>query len=102
MISFLLDHGAEIDLMMGTGKSEDEGHSCHLFAWGRKNALHWAVEKGAKDLVELLLDRGADPSIKTWSLKTQMKWIYVKELAEICGHQDVKEVLEKHGGKELG
>jgi hypothetical protein len=100
MISFLLDHGAHIDLMTGTGKNEEE-HCCHLFAWGRKNALHWAVEKGAKDLVELLLKKGADTTIKMLSMKTQMKWTHIEELAEICGHEDIVEVLKSHSIKQV-
>ncbi|KAF1957042.1 ankyrin [Byssothecium circinans] len=94
IIHFLLDNGAPIDMVAGCGKYEDqEMHFRDLYAWGRRTALHWAIEHGQVDLVKVLLDRGADVGRKTWSLTTNMKWISVEELAEICGHDDVREVL---------
>lgn len=97
VIKYLLDQGADVNAMIGSAKkrkeSECEEHGCEILAWRRKNALHWAVEMGMCDLVQLLLERGADTSIKTWSLTTGMRWVGVGELAEICGKEDVVEVL---------
>jgi hypothetical protein len=102
VIKYLLDQGADVDLMMGSTKKrkkserdrdECDEYGCEMLAWRRKNALHWAVERGMCDLVQLLLERGADTSIKTWSLLTGMRWLGVEELAEKCGKEDVVEVL---------
>jgi ankyrin repeat protein len=108
VIRYLLDQGADIDVMMGSAKrkkgserdsDECQEHECDMLAWGRKNALHWAVERGMCDLVQLLLERGADTSIKTWSLTTGMRWLGVRELAEICKKEDVVEMLSLFMGK---
>ena len=94
IIHYLLDNGAPIDMVAGCGKYEDqEAPFIDLLAYGRKTALHWAVEHGQVDVVEALLDRGADARRKTWSLATKMKWVSIEELAMICGQHAVTEAL---------
>ncbi|KAF2681285.1 hypothetical protein K458DRAFT_392078 [Lentithecium fluviatile CBS 122367] len=79
VISYLLDHGAGIDLLTERGVTTRETHTVVVF-------LH---------LVELLLERDADGEIKTWSLTTKMKGVGVEELAEICGREEVGEILRR-------
>jgi len=94
IMQYLLDHGAPVDMVAGCGKYEDrDANLIDLWAYGRKTALHWAVEHGQVDVVKFLLDRGADTERKTWSLTTKSKWASVEELAEMCGQDAVKEVL---------
>ena len=54
--------------------------------------LHWAAFKGHKDVVHLLLDRGADPNIADHFGRTPLS----KALGK--GHLDIANILEKNGG----
>jgi ankyrin repeat protein len=56
-----------------------------------KNRLHYASEKGKKDVCKLLLDCGADVNAKDNSGRTSL------HRAAASGHKDVCELLIKHG-----
>ena len=106
VIQHLLDHGAGIDMVSGTNIDWNHDLSGDLQVWSRMNALHRSVQYGKKDLVEFLLDRGADPEIEAWGLITGYTYINVENLARMCGHDDIVEVLMHFRGnraqKDLG
>ncbi|PVH96457.1 ankyrin [Periconia macrospinosa] len=100
IIKFLLDNGAPIDMVAGCGKYENQAkYLVQLWAMGRKTALHWAVEHGMVDLVEFLVQRGADVGKETWSLRTGSRWVSVEELAVMCDYEDIREVLVRGKGE---
>jgi ankyrin repeat protein len=92
----LLDHGAGIDILRGANIDWNGDFSGDQQVWGRMNALHQSVQSGKKDLVEFLLDRGADIDLKAWGLDTRYKDTSVEDLARICGQEDVWKKLENH------
>ncbi|MHC4096327.1 MAG: ankyrin repeat domain-containing protein [Planctomycetota bacterium] len=57
-------------------------------------ALHWAAIQGNKDVVELLIARGADLNLKNNRDKTPLT------LAKEKKHKDIVKFLRKHGAKE--
>lgn len=70
VINYILDYGLDIDAAQGDGKT----------------ALMVAAASGRKDIVELLLNRGANPRIIASGFKAE-------DLARINGHKDVVEIL---------
>lgn len=62
-------------------------------AWSIRNSLFEAAKRGHKDVVEVLLDHGADPnpSAKRYGEETPL------HLTAKYGHQDVSEVLIRRG-----
>lgn len=93
---FLLDHGLPIDAYFAEGTAEENNPcSCELAFVGRQNALHLAIGFGKTGLVKLLVERGADKSLPTWSaMKTKGKTVSPVELARMCGHEDIVALLE--------
>ena len=55
-------------------------------------ALHYAALEGHKDIVELLIDKGADVNAKN-SGKTSLDWAIINDETEIA------DLLRNHGGK---
>ena len=80
VVEFLLNHGAKINEL------PDNDH-----IYGGGNALHTAAGRGTEDVVALLIDRGADPSLKNSLGKTAL------ELAEGNGHSSVASLLRRAG-----
>lgn len=82
--SFLLEHGARLDSIplgfdyAGTG-------------------LHYAAHRGQREMVELLLKRGADPTVKDKKVHaTPASW------AEHGKHPELKELLEREERRWMG
>lgn len=93
VVRFLLDHGSPIDAYYAEDTIEAE-NSCVGMFLGRQNALHFAIGGGKKDLVRLLVERGADRNLPTWSLmKTKGSTVSPIELARMCGHEDIVSLL---------
>lgn len=101
VIRLLLDHGAPIDAYYGehirdSGKSTFGTTSVTLMVWGKQNALHLAISDGMRELVKLLISRGADKSLPGWSVMRPMngQTLSPVEIARACGHNDIVELLE--------
>lgn len=93
VVRFLLDHGAPIDAYFTEETIEAENSCLHTFL-GRQNALHFAIGCGKRDLVRLLVERGADRNLPTWSImKTGGRTVSPVELARMCGHEDIVSLL---------
>lgn len=73
-VRYLLDKGAQIN-----GRNEKDGTT----------ALMWAANNGRKRIVELLIERGADPS-----LTAKDGWT-AGEAARMAGHVDIADRLER-------
>ena len=85
--------GSPIDAYYGEGTTEAEG-SCTDMVVGRQNALHFAIGQGMRDLVKLLVERGADRNLLAWSAtKTKGRTVSPIELARMCGHEDIVDLL---------
>jgi ankyrin repeat protein len=63
----------------------------HFWGW---TPLHSAAEEGHKDLVELLITKGANVNAKDEDGVTPLQY------AKIEGHTGIVELLRKHGAKE--
>lgn len=57
-------------------------------------ALHYATKENKKDIVELLITAGADPSIKNQDGETAL------DVAKKTGNKDIIEILESHSGNQ--
>lgn len=95
-MQYLLDHGAGIDIPRGANIDWSYDFSGDEQLWSKMNALHLAAQYGEKELVEFLLQRGADVNIKACCLDTKFNDISVEDLVRICGHDDIIEMLEYH------
>jgi ankyrin repeat protein len=67
VIEYLLDHGADINAYYAQNQDQLNGSNIIM---GRQTALHLAIGKGDRDLVEMLIKRGADSSKRMWSYST--------------------------------
>ncbi|KAI1263452.1 ankyrin repeat-containing domain protein [Xylariaceae sp. FL1019] len=76
---YLLDQGYPIDAFFQT--HTHCGHNCEAVWYGSQNALHFAIWSGREDMVRLLLERGADRTLLTRSVKTELKTLSPLELA---------------------
>ncbi|KAI9700582.1 MAG: hypothetical protein M1820_006736 [Bogoriella megaspora] len=99
IIDYLLEQGAPIDAYWMchslTWKSNENG----MFLWdGEQNALHLAITRGKKELVQFLLKRGADVRLEGYTLETEYKRKKPVELAEIYGFGDIAALLREHNG----
>jgi ankyrin repeat protein len=56
--------------------------------------LYFAVLRGHKDVAELLIAKGADVNVKNNQGRTPLS------LAKKKGHNEIVELLRKHGAKE--
>ncbi|KAI0803679.1 ankyrin repeat-containing domain protein [Xylaria sp. FL0064] len=92
---FLLDQGYSVDAFYKTHK-ESLGHACEDMKIGSQNALHFAIWSGKEDMVQLLLERGADKTLPTRSLmKTEGKILSPLELATKFGHTGIAALLQE-------
>ncbi|KAF2014355.1 ankyrin [Aaosphaeria arxii CBS 175.79] len=97
IIEYLLSVGADINaqyLIQDENEEEEKGHCCDHFG-KNKTALHVAIRKGDRELVEFLLERGADPTIKTKNMSTRFRWMDVVEFAEHEGHLHLVGLLQE-------
>jgi ankyrin repeat protein len=60
--------------------------------WG-VTPLHWAARKGYKEVVELLIAKGADLNAKTKNGNTAL------DLAIQYNQSEIADLIRKHGGK---
>jgi ankyrin repeat protein len=67
VIDYLLDQGADINAYYAQNQDQLDGSNIFM---GRQTALHLAIGKGDRDLVEMLIKRGADPSKRMWNYST--------------------------------
>lgn len=96
MIQYLLDHGVPIDAYyMGHSERWNSGSNSFYLMDGHQNALHLAISDNNRELVELLLSRGADRNLEMFSLKTQFKRLRPRELASLLGHEDIAALLQR-------
>lgn len=94
VVRFLLDHGAPIDAYFAEEVVESKKSCLDVFI-GKQNGLHLAIQGGNRDLVKLLIERGADRNLPTCSaMKTNGQTVSPVELARICGHEDMVTLLE--------
>ncbi|KAJ4986125.1 ankyrin repeat protein [Stagonosporopsis vannaccii] len=94
VVKYLLDHGALIDAYyMGHSERWNSATNSLFLTYGRQNALHFAISFGEEELVELLLSRGADKTLKMFSLRTELKQKDPRELASLLGHEDIAMLL---------
>ncbi|KAH6618650.1 ankyrin repeat-containing domain protein [Boeremia exigua] len=69
VIQYLLDRGADIDAYYA--QRHDPRETSGLQLWiGTQTALHIAIERDSRDLVEFLIQKGADPSKRMWNYST--------------------------------
>lgn len=98
VLRYLLNHGALINAFYADTLNADVPSGDKIM-YGQMTALHFAIAGGKKDLVQLLLERGADKGIETWSSwKTGGRTVGCVELARICGFEDIAGVLERWSG----
>lgn len=94
MIQYLLDNGVPIDAyLMGHSERWNSGSNSWYLFDGRQNALHLAISNNNKELVELLLSRGANRNLEMYNLKTMFKRMRPRELASLLGHEDIAALL---------
>ncbi|KAH6644332.1 ankyrin repeat-containing domain protein [Boeremia exigua] len=94
VIDYLLDSGVSIDeYYMGHSERWNTPTNSLFLTYGRQNALHFAISFGKKELVEMLLLRGADRSVGMFSLRTKLKKSQSRELALLLGHEDIAMLL---------
>ena len=77
-VKLFLDHGADIH-SISNGMRYDNGYT----------PLHWAVENHNLEMIQLLLDYGADPN------KKNRFWQSSKFLAKELGYKDALQLLKK-------
>ncbi|KAI0470525.1 ankyrin repeat-containing domain protein [Xylariaceae sp. FL0804] len=99
IVRFLLDRGAPVDAPYTWGGGWDPPDSCLRFYHGDHNALHYAVCGGKRDMVELLLARGADRTIPSRNVMVRNElgdrpWSPA-ELAVKYGHEDIARLLRE-------
>lgn len=93
VINFLLDNGADIDIK----------------ARGGKTALHFACFNGYLEIIDLLLERGADTTITCpepfyddWGFLHATFDLPAQGLGAHHGHPEILAVFEKHGKLNTG
>ncbi|RDW65724.1 ankyrin repeat domain-containing protein [Aspergillus mulundensis] len=85
VVAFLLEKGAAINAKMYENHPVSFGLYCMM---GIGTPLHFAAQAGKYGLVQYLLEKGADPTIKDALDKTAMDW------ARFSGHADVMGLLK--------
>ncbi|KAK8122877.1 Ankyrin repeat protein [Apiospora sp. TS-2023a] len=84
VVGFLINQGAPIDDFYVDARPESD-LCCEWLALGGQNALHFAIWGGMRDMVELLIENGADKSVPVCSmLKTDGQTLCPVELAKRC------------------
>jgi ankyrin repeat protein len=86
VIDYLLDQGADINAYYAQNQDQLDGSNIFM---GRQTALHLAIGKGDRDLVEMLIKRGADPSKRMWNYSTAYT-----SIQQHMGDPDWKDHLE--------
>jgi hypothetical protein len=88
VINFLLDNRAEIDIKASNGKT----------------ALHFACYNGYVEIIDLLLERGADTTITCpepfyddWGMLSASFDLPAQGLGVAYGHHNILLIFEKHG-----
>jgi len=94
VVRFLSEHNAPIDAFYLDDRDAPVDE-CDALAFGKQNAIHFAIWGGKMDMVKLLIERGADKNLPTWStFKTNGETISPVELALKFGHEYIAELLQ--------
>ena len=92
---YLLDHGARVDAFWAENRNSEVPTGDLVFV-GEMNALHFAIVSGKEEVVELLLEHGADRNLKTRSSwKTNWEMVSCVELARLCKFENIALLLER-------
>ena len=93
-INYLLEQGALVDAHYSETINPNMQTGDGVF-YGTMTALHFAIVGNKKDLMQLLLEKGASIELRGWSSwKTEGQQVNSIELARICGVEDIAVVLE--------
>ncbi|KAF2013582.1 ankyrin [Aaosphaeria arxii CBS 175.79] len=93
IIEYLLSVGADINAVYLIQEKHDQ--FCLDYLAMDKTALHVAIHRGDRTLIEYLLVRGADATAKTRNRFTNMRWMDVVEFAEHREHTDLVGLLRE-------
>lgn len=94
VIGYLLSSGAPIDsYYIGHSERWNTATNSLFLTYGQQDALHFAISFGKKELVEILLSRGADRSVGMFSLRTELKKRQPQEIALLLGCEDIAMIL---------
>lgn len=92
VVEFLIDNGAPIDTFA-------YNHGQVVGIAGLLNGLHLAAKEGKKDMVELLLQRGADRNIKSTMFRPVLTLSTALEIAEAKGFDSIAKLLRGIDGE---
>ncbi|VUC36214.1 unnamed protein product [Clonostachys rosea] len=88
VISYFLQNGLSIDTYL----TEKDDHIFQLV--GRQNALHLAIMGGKKDMVEFLVENGADRSLKVATRYTDGEELSPAEFARLYKEESIAQLLD--------
>lgn len=96
IIQYLLDSGAPIDAYyMSHSERWNSPENSLFLTYGKQNALHFSITYNRISLAEFLLSRGADPTLKMFSLSTRLEEREPQELASLLGRDEFVVLLQR-------
>ena len=94
VVRYLLDQGYSVDAYYKICQTYSN-HSCENLIIGSQNALHFAIWAGKEDMVRLLLERGANKTLPTKSMKTDGETLSPLDLARKFGNTAIIALLSQ-------